>query len=145
MNNIHFKIIVPFYNVEKWIKFCIRSIRIQNHKNFQCILVNDKSTDNTVDIVQKEIEKDERFKLYNKEENTGALGSIYHGIEESAASDEDIIVILDGDDWFFSKRSLSILAERYEKSKCWMTYGSYIEYPYGNPGKFSQQIPREII
>ena len=67
------------------------------------MLVNDKSTDNTVDIIQKEIEKDGRFKLYSKAENTGALGSIYQGIEESSASDEDVIVILDGDDWFYNK------------------------------------------
>ena len=145
MGNIHFKIIVPFYNVEKWIKFCIRSIKIQNYKNFQCMLVNDKSTDNTVDIIQKEIEKDGRFKLYSKAENTGALGSIYQGIEESSASDEDVIVILDGDDWFYNKESLSVLAQRYEESKCWMTYGSYVEYPLGKSGKFSQQIPEEII
>ena len=136
---------MPFYNVEKWIKFCIRSIKIQNNKNFQCVLVNDKSTDNTIEIIEKEIRGNDKFKLINKAERTGALGSIYAGIEQSSPSAEDVILILDGDDWFYSKESLSILAKEYEENNCWMTYGSYVEYPSGIRGKFSKPIPQEII
>ena len=49
----HFKIIVPFYNVEDWIKICIRSIKAQSYTNFQCILIDDLSDDNTEEIVKK--------------------------------------------------------------------------------------------
>ena len=63
----HIKIIVPFYNVEKWITYNIRSIKAQKYKNFECILVSDQGTDNTVSIIEKEIKDDDRFKLYINE------------------------------------------------------------------------------
>ena len=47
----HFKIIVPLYNVEKWIKRCLRSIKLQTYKNFECIIIDDISTDNSVSII----------------------------------------------------------------------------------------------
>ena len=59
----HIKIIVPFYNVEKWIHYNIRSVKAQTHKDFECIFVSDQGTDNTTSVIEKEIEGDERFKL----------------------------------------------------------------------------------
>ena len=147
MNNIHFKIIVPFYNVQKWIKVCIQSIKKQKYKNFHCVLVNDHSTDKTVSIVENFIENEENIELIRTPEksNAGALASIYHGIEYSKPNDEDIIVILDGDDWFANENILQKLCDIYVEKKCWMTYGSYIEFPSGKRGKFSKQISKDII
>ena len=90
----HIKIIVPFYNVEKWITYNIRSIKAQKYKNFECILVSDQGTDNTVSIIKKEIKGDDRFKLFINEEKTGALGSTNYGINKAQPEDEDIIVVL---------------------------------------------------
>ena len=82
---------MPFYNVEKWIKFCILSAKKQKYKNFNCVLVNDHSTDNTVSVIENLIKKDDRFELVLNPEKTGALGSIYHGTEHSKPSGEDVI------------------------------------------------------
>ena len=106
---MHFKIIVPFYNVEKWILNCIRSVKLQEYKNFQCILVDDISTDNTVSVIEKEIENDNRFVLLKNEKKCFALENIYNAIQFSNPNDEDVIVTLDGDDWFASKKVLDIL------------------------------------
>ena len=76
----HFKIVVPFYNVEKWIKICVRSMRVQSYKNFECILIDDISTDNTVEIIKKEIKSDKRFRLVENTEKAYALKNIYDGI-----------------------------------------------------------------
>lgn len=142
---MHFKIIVPFYNVEKWILNCIRSVRLQDYKNFQCILVDDISTDNTVSVIEKEIENDNRFVLLKNEKKCFALENIYNAIQFSNPNDEDVIVTLDGDDWFASKKTLDILKQNYDNFGCWMTYGSYVEYPTKNVGKFSKQIPQFVI
>ena len=128
MNN-HFKIIIPFYNVEKWIKFCIRSVKAQNYKNFQCILIDDLSTDNTVEIIDEEIKNDSRFKLVRNTDKSFALKNIYDAIIISQPNPEDIIVTLDGDDWLMNKQVLQKLNDCYNKHQCWMTYGSYVEYP----------------
>lgn len=144
MNN-HFKIIIPLYNVEKWIKLCIRSVKFQSYKNFECILIDDISTDNSVEIIKKEIAGDDRFKLVVNKEKALALKNIYDGINTSEPKNEDVIVTLDGDDWFASKDALKILNREYIKEDCWLTYGSYIEYPTKNRGKFAKKIPQQVI
>ncbi len=141
----HFKIIVPFYNVQDWISICIRSIKAQEYQNYQCILIDDMSTDNTVEIVYREIADDNRFTLIENTEKAFALKNIYDAIQLSEAEDEDIIVTLDGDDWFAKGDVLNILDEAYMKSDCWMSYGSYAEYPSGYRGKFAKQIPQSVI
>mgnify|MGYP003651773016 CR=1 FL=1 len=62
----HFKIIVPFYNVEQWIKICIRSIKAQDYNDYECILIDDISTDKSAAIVKKEIGTDKRFRLESR-------------------------------------------------------------------------------
>ena len=141
----HFKIIVPFYNVEEWIKVCIRSVKLQSYKNFQCVLVDDISTDRSAEIVEQEIADDDRFVLVRNTEKAYALKNIYDAINLSEPREEDIIVTLDGDDWLASKDVLDKLNAVYTQSDCWLTYGSYAEYPSGFRGKFAKQIPRHVI
>ena len=144
MNN-HFKIIIPLYNVQDWIKSCIRSVKAQTYKNFQCIIIDDISTDNSVEIINKEIAGDERFKLIVNTDKAFALKNIYDGINLSSPDDEDIIVTLDGDDWLAGKDVLQHLNEIYNEENCWITYGSYVEYPGGAKGKLAKKIPDYVI
>lgn len=145
MKDNHFKIIIPLYNVEKWIKVCLRSVKAQSYKNFQCIILDDISTDRSVEIINNEIKDDDRFKLIVNTEKAYALKNIHDGIGISKPQPEDIIVTLDGDDWFATKDVLKILNETYNSKKCWLTYGSYVQYPGGIRGKFAKQIPKHII
>ena len=63
MNNEYLiSIIVPVYNVEPFISECINSILIQSYKNFELILVNDGSTDNSPTICEQYASKDKRIK-----------------------------------------------------------------------------------
>ena len=142
---MHFKIITPLYNVEKWVRVCIRSIIAQTYEDFQCVLVDDASTDNSVSIIEKEIKTDSRFTLIRNEKNVGALENIYNAIIASNPKDEDVIVCLDGDDWFYDKNVLSLLDSTYKTEDCLITYGSYVEYPSGRRGKFPKQLPEDVI
>ena len=144
MNN-HFKIIIPFYNAEKWIKLCIRSVKAQSYRNFECIIIDDISTDKSVEVIKKEIFDDDRFKLIINEEKAFALKNIYDGINYSKPCKEDIIITLDGDDWLAGKDVLKKVNDTYNEESCWITYGSYIEYPSKNKGKFSKQLPPQVI
>tara|TARA_Y100000310_G_scaffold235174_1_gene238190 strand:+ start:769 stop:3273 length:2505 start_codon:yes stop_codon:yes gene_type:complete len=142
---LHYKIIIPFYNVEKWISTCIRSVKSQDYKDFMCVLVDDMSTDNSLSIIREEIKGDPRFKLIVNEQKKYALQNIYEGIQHTNPNDEDVIVTLDGDDWLASNSVLSILNDEYEEHGCWITYGNYIEYPSWTHGKFSTNIPQKVI
>lgn len=59
-------IILPVYNCEKFIKKCIKSIQKQSLNNFEVIIVDDGSTDNTMFFIKKMIENDARFKVYKQ-------------------------------------------------------------------------------
>jgi glycosyltransferase involved in cell wall biosynthesis len=141
----HFKIIVPFYNVEEWIGKCIKSVQLQNHENFQCILVDDMSTDDSYENAKNMIASDDRFLLVKNKQKKYALKNIFDAIILSGTDEDDIIIPLDGDDWLSNKRVLSILSEKYRHKKCLMTYGSYIEYPSLQKGNFCKPIQEQTI
>lgn len=89
---IKFSVIVPLYNCEKYIKECIDSILGQQYTNFELVVVNDGSTDNSREIVQTYA--DERIRIIDKE-NGGLLHARLTGLKEAK---NDYIVFVDADD-----------------------------------------------
>lgn len=140
-----FIIVSPFYNVDKWIKYCIRSVKAQKYSNYHCYLINDISTDNSKNIIEQEIKNDDKFTLINNTVKKYALLNIYDTLTSHNIDDEDIIVMLDGDDWLASQNVFSKLNDIYNKEQCLMTYGSYVEYPSKLRGKFAKKIPDHIV
>lgn len=88
-------IIIPIYNVEKYLTKCIESVINQTYKNLEIILVNDGSTDNSKDIINKYSLIDSRIKIINKK-NGGLSDARNVGIEIAKG---DYIAFLDSDDW----------------------------------------------
>ena len=75
-------IIVPVYNVEEYLRQCLDSILNQIYQNFECLLINDGSPDNSADICREYVEKDSRFKYFEKE-NGGVASARNLDIERS--------------------------------------------------------------
>ena len=96
--NPRFSIVVPCYNIEHYLEECLTSILNQSFYNYEVILVNDGSTDKTLDICQKYVSLDKRFKVISKN-NEGLSATRNLGIEKSTG---DYIVFLDGDDFMES-------------------------------------------
>ena len=94
-NNLLVSVIVPCYNVEKYLKSCLVSIINQTYTNLEIILVNDCSTDNTLDILLEYTKKDKRIKIINNIENSGASKSRENGYSNSKG---DWICFVDSDD-----------------------------------------------
>ena len=80
--NIVISIIIPVYNVEKWLNKCIDSILVQSYKNFEIILVNDGSTDKSGDICDKYSKEDNRIKVFHNK-NKGLSYSRNFGVKNS--------------------------------------------------------------
>ena len=93
--NPEISIIVPVYNVEKYLKRCIDSILNQSFTDFELILVDDGSTDNSGEIIDEYAIKDERIKVIHKE-NGGLSSARNVGIEYSKGN---YIAFVDSDDW----------------------------------------------
>lgn len=91
-------VIVPVYNVEKYLNRCINSILNQTFKDFELILVNDGSTDNSTMICQKFASKDKRVKVINKS-NEGVSSARNEGLRIALG---EWIYFCDADDELFS-------------------------------------------
>ncbi len=127
-----FYIISAVYNFSTWVQKNIQTLKSQTHENFECLLIDDFSTDDSVDSMRKAIAGDDRFKIICNSTRKYKARNVYEGIYQSGARDEDVIVMIDGDDWLIDEHVLQKLNTVYEQKKCWMTYGSYIQSSGGD-------------
>lgn len=97
-------VIIPVYNVEKYIRQCLDSVIDQTFTNFEVILVDDGSTDRSGDICDEYSKRDTRFKAIHKM-NGGSSSARNIGIDASLG---ECIYFLDSDDWI-EKETLEVL------------------------------------
>lgn len=95
MENKLISIIVPVYNVEEYLKQCLDSILEQTFSDYEVILVNDGSTDNSGLICQEYAEKDSHIRYFEKE-NGGLSDARNYGIEQAQG---EYLTFVDSDDW----------------------------------------------
>ena len=88
-------IVVSIYNQHAYLHECIDSVLKQTYDNFECILVNDGSTDDSLDICNEYAKKDSRFQVIDKE-NGGLTSTRIAGFDAATA---EYICFLDGDDF----------------------------------------------
>ena len=88
-------VIIPVYNTESYIGICLESLVKQTYTNFEVLMIDDGSTDNSGRICQEYIESDSRFHYYRKE-NGGVSSARNLGIEYSRG---DYLTFVDSDDW----------------------------------------------
>lgn len=119
----HYKInvIVPFRNVERYLATCCESILKQRYANYRVFLVDDCSTDNSLDSIPA----DKRFVVVRNTERKYALANIIHVLNEYPFCQDDIIIMLDGDDALAHEFVFPLLNTVYREKKCLVTYGSF--------------------
>jgi teichuronic acid biosynthesis glycosyltransferase TuaG len=94
-------IITPTYNAEKFIENTMKSVQAQTYENWEMIIVDDCSTDNTVEIIQNFIQSDDRIKLKVLENNSGASVARNTAIQLAKGK---FVAFLDSDDlWLPTK------------------------------------------
>ena len=89
-------VVIPAYNAEQFLDETLESVLSQTYENWECIIVNDGSTDNTESVAKKWCEKDARFRYFYKE-NSGASDTRNLGIKEARG---EYIAFLDADDLY---------------------------------------------
>lgn len=117
-----FSVVVPVYGVEKFLSQCIESILTQSYSDFELILVDDGSIDNSGIICDVYSANDIRIKVIHKN-NGGLVSARKVGVNEAKG---DYIVPVDGDDWIDSKllERLAYIIQSYPQIEV-ICYGQY--------------------
>lgn len=119
-------IVLPVYNIEKYIKETLESVSNQIYRHWECIIINDGSTDNTEHIVKNFIEKDKKnegkYRLYS-EENRGPSQSRNLGIDKARG---EYIAFLDSDD-LWMPHHLSFLWDKMTETKADLVFSNAYE------------------
>ena len=121
-------IIVPVYNVEKYLERCVESLVNQTYQNIEIILVDDKSPDSSGMLCDRLAQKDSRIKVVHKEKNEGLGFARNTGIENASG---DYILFVDSDD-YLDLKTCEITLEKLNRSNadicCFMSVDVYKDY-----------------
>ena len=121
-------IVVPVYNVEDCLSYCVDSLRQQTYKNIEIILVDDGSTDSSGEICDQYAREDDRIKVLHIE-NGGLSNARNTGVKESST---DWIVFIDSDD-YYDHRAIEYLVKLRDKYRVDLVATPVIEVRnYGN-------------
>lgn len=98
-------IIIPAYNCESTIQRCLTSILKQNYKNYEIVIVNDGSTDNTFGVLSRFCKEYKMIKIYNKD-NSGPGIARKYGLDRANG---DYVIFIDADDYIDSNMLSSMV------------------------------------
>lgn len=141
-----FKIIVPSFNSTDYLPKTLHSIETQTDNSFDVLIIDDCSTlDAQREIIKDFCERNHWDYIFN-DKNQGALYNLVHGIQRLNCADDDVIVIVDGDDWLAHADVLTHLRNIYSESDIGLTWGQCEIYPPKmTPVKYAQNIPEMVI
>ena len=128
-------VIVPIYNVAKYLDRCIASIVEQDYPNLEIILVNDGSTDDSLQICAQYAEKDHRIKIINQP-NQGRGAARNHGLDAATAP---LVTFVDGDDFILYNYVTTLVKQKQHyqtdiAQTAYMIYKPKIDSYYENSG-----------
>lgn len=105
-------IVVPVYNAEDVILNCLNSVRNQSYKNLDIIVVDDKSTDGTANLVEKLCGTDKRIRIIRLQKNAGSSFARQCGLNLAHG---EYVTFIDADDWYSNdmviEKSLSVFSQ----------------------------------
>jgi glycosyltransferase involved in cell wall biosynthesis len=109
-------VVIPAYNAASFIERTINSVLSQTYQNFEILVINDGSKDNTLEVIQKLSQKDPRIKVLDKK-NSGVSDTRNLGIEMSKG---DFIAFLDADDiWLPNKLEIQVSLMQKNQNLFW--------------------------
>ena len=138
-------VLVTSYNNKECYKINLNSLFNQVYNNYRIIYTDDCSTDGTGDLVEqyvKKLGKEKRITLIKNKKRRRALANLYTMIH--MCNDNEIIAIVDGDDWLAHNYVFNYVNNLYENPNIWMTYGQYRTVPLNAAGPV-QSFSEECI
>ena len=140
-----FVIVICSYNNANYVEKNLESALSQVYSNYRVIFIDDASTDNNYNLAKNVVDRldsKDRVTLIRNGSNHGAMANTVRAVQ--LCSNEEIVVMLDGDDTLIGPNALSTLNQYYNHSQTWITYGRCVENTTGNFG-FSKPISNFIL
>ena len=134
-------IIITIYNLEKYLEECIISICNQTYKNIEILLVNDGSTDKSIDICKKYSSLDNRVHVIDKE-NGGTVSARKAGVEHASG---EYILYIDGDDWIEPDFVEKLAKKAVDNIDIVLSLGYYREYPDNRTIEIKNSLKEEFV
>jgi glycosyltransferase involved in cell wall biosynthesis len=123
---LQLKIIVNCGPCEAYIGKCLDSIKRQTYAHWQVYVTVDPHGDRTFERAQAAKGHEARIAVTRNLLPLYAMANLVRAIDRSQAQPEDVVVVLDGDDWLYDERALQIIVDTYTRHDCWLTYGSWV-------------------
>jgi glycosyltransferase involved in cell wall biosynthesis len=143
-------VITPVYNAEAYIEKCILSVAQQNYRQYNMVIIDDASTDNTREVIKKTIASlpkrlRQNFHVKHNKKNMGAVYNQCTTIEDYCDDGMiDIVMLLDGDDWLINDPNIFIKYNNiYSEGGAEFTYGSCWSVADNIP-LIAQEYPPEV-
>lgn len=137
MHSLLVSVIIPVYNVEKYLNRCVDSVLNQSYKNIEVILINDGSIDNSPTICDYYLERDNRVKVIHQQ-NGGLSDARNKGIDNSIG---DYIIFLDSDDYWLNSYGLEQIVDKLNNNNIDVLIFQYKKY-FEIKKKYSANILR---
>ena len=140
-NEVLVSIVMPAYNCEKIIAESINSIIFQTYQNWELIVIDDGSKDNTLKVINEFGDRDPRIKPMNNEKNMGVSATRNRAIEKASG---DWIAFLDSDDMWESTKLEKQMKVAKEKSAEFLFTGANYINEDGEPFKGIFEVPEKV-
>ena len=105
-------IVIPTFNSERFLQTCINSILNQEYKNYEVIICDNCSTDNTIKIIKKIIKNNKKFKIFIRKDK-GVADALNFGFKQSTGT---ILCWLNSDDLYAHSLSLMLVVKKFIKN-----------------------------
>ena len=93
-------VLTPVYNGDKYLETCIQSVLKQTYNNWEYVLVNNQSTDSSLQIMQKYAEEDDRIRIHNNEDFLPQMENLNHAFQQ-ISPESKYCKVVHADDWLF--------------------------------------------
>lgn len=134
-------VIIPVYNVAKYLKECVESVLIQTFEDFEILLVDDGSTDNSGDICDEFSLENKKIKTIHKK-NGGLSSARNYGMLHSTGK---YIIFLDSDDYWIDKDILSLLIEKAESENLDVVRGEFVNVDAKGKQLYTPDLSEESL
>lgn len=138
---------IPSYNCARWIERCLESISYNGQYKTpdSVLLIDDASTEEGYGELAERICDKYGFKYHRNEENMKCPYNLRLGIEMINPDPDDIIILLDGDDYMHPDGIATTLRYYLANSDIWMTYGQYEPKPYNTGQTLALPYPKHVV